>query len=71
MLLEGYNKLGTTGMLLALIGHWFADLSWFLFVSMATSKSRRIMDETWYKRIRIGLSVLLLGLGIYFLIKGI
>ena len=71
MLLEGYKELGTAGMLLTLIGHWGADLSWFLFVSIATSKSRCIMDEAWYKRIRIGLSILLFGLGIYFLIKGI
>ena len=71
MLLEAFRQLGMIGMIIVLVGHWGADLSWFLFVSMTTSKSRHLLKEGGYKKIRILLSLILFGLGIFFLSNGI
>ena len=72
LLMEGYAQMGLSGMLLVLIGHWGADLGWFLFVSFTTSKGSRVLFEKgWYKGVRILLAGLLAVIGIYFLWTGI
>jgi threonine/homoserine/homoserine lactone efflux protein len=68
----GYEKLGLLGMVLVLIGHWGADFGWFTFVSMTTHKtSSTLLEKGWYRTVRIMLSLLLLGIGAYFLSTGI
>ncbi len=68
LLLEGLQRMGFLGMLSVFIGHWFADLGWFLFVSMTTSKSSKfIFEKGWYAKVQIFLSVVLFVIGIYFL----
>jgi threonine/homoserine/homoserine lactone efflux protein len=72
LLMEGYAEMGLTGMLIVLIGHWGADLGWFLFVSCTASRgSRLLFEKGWYKRVRILLAVMLAVIGIYFLWTGI
>jgi len=72
LLLEGMQRMGFLGMLLVFIGHWGADLGWFLFVSMTTSKSSGLLFERgWYVRIRGFLSALLVAIGVYFLSTGV
>jgi threonine/homoserine/homoserine lactone efflux protein len=72
LLMEGYSQMGLPGMIIVLIGHWGADLSWFLFVSLTASKSSRFLFEKgWYKGIRIGLALLLAVIGCYFFWTGI
>jgi len=72
MLLEGLRLMGYLGMITILIGHWVADLAWFLFVSMTTSKtSGLIYEKNWYRSIRAILSVALLAIGLYFLKTGL
>jgi threonine/homoserine/homoserine lactone efflux protein len=72
LLMEGYAEMGLTGMLLVLIGHWGADLGWFLFVSCTASRgSRFLFEKGWYKGVRIALAALLAIIGIYFLWTGI
>ncbi len=71
LLMEGYSQLGLPGMVIVLIGHWGADLGWFLFVSLTASKSERFLFEKgWYKGIRLGLAALLAVIGIYFFWTG-
>lgn len=68
LLMAGYKELGTLGMILVLVGHWGADLGWFLFVSTSTEKgSKYIFERGWYRKIRIILSGLLFLIGLYFL----
>lgn len=68
LLMAGFKEMGTFGMVIVLVGHWGADLGWFLFVSMTTSKSAGyIFDKGWYRNIRIILAVVLLLIGAYFL----
>jgi threonine/homoserine/homoserine lactone efflux protein len=72
LLMEGYAQMGLLGMIIVLIGHWGADLGWFLFVSFTASKgSRFLFEKGWYKGVRISLAALLLLIGVYFLWTGI
>ena len=72
LLMEGYAQMGLTGMIIVLIGHWGADLGWFLFVSYTASKgSRFLFEKGWYKGVRIALAALLAVIGTYFLWTGI
>jgi len=68
LLLEGLKEMGLAGMILVLVGHWGADLGWFLFISLTASKSSRyLLGKGWYKNVRIILSAILLVIGVYFL----
>jgi threonine/homoserine/homoserine lactone efflux protein len=72
LLMEGYSQMGLPGMIIVLVGHWGADLGWFLFVSYTASRgSRFLFEKGWYKGVRIGLAALLAVIGIYFFWTGI
>ncbi|MFZ2455599.1 MAG: LysE family transporter [Candidatus Altiarchaeia archaeon] len=72
LLMEGYAQMGVSGMLIVLIGHWGADLGWFLFVSFTASRgSRFLFEKGWYKGVRIALAALLMVIGAYFLWTGV
>jgi threonine/homoserine/homoserine lactone efflux protein len=72
LLMEGYQAMGLAGMILVLIGHWGADFGWFILVSMTTHRSSEtLLEKGWYRTVRIILSLLLLGIGAYFLSTGI
>ena len=72
LLMEGYAQMGLTGMIIVLIGHWGADLGWFLFVSYTASKgSKLLFEKGWYKGVRIFLAGMLAVIGAYFLWTGI
>jgi threonine/homoserine/homoserine lactone efflux protein len=72
LLMEGYQEMGLLGMILVLVGHWGADFGWFTLVSLTTSKSSgTLLEKGWYRTVRIILSLLLLGIGAYFLSTGI
>jgi threonine/homoserine/homoserine lactone efflux protein len=68
LLAAGYKEMSYLGMVLVFLGHWAADLGWFLFVSMTTYKgSRYLFEKGWYHKARILLSAVLFLIGIYFL----
>jgi threonine/homoserine/homoserine lactone efflux protein len=68
LLMEGLRQMGQAGMLLVFIGHWGADLGWFLLVSMITAKSSGLLFEKgWYRNVRKTLAIALLAIGLYFI----
>ena len=72
LLMEGFDRMGIVGMIIVLVGHWGADLGWFLFISLTASKgSRFLFEKGWYKGVRIALAALLMVIGLYFLWTGI
>jgi threonine/homoserine/homoserine lactone efflux protein len=50
-----------------MIGHWGADVSWYVFVSTGVSKGRTILEDTTYHRIMAACGVFLVIFGIYYL----
>jgi threonine/homoserine/homoserine lactone efflux protein len=58
------------GLMLAvvfMIGHWAADISWYMFVSTGISKGRTILPDTTYHRIMAACGVFLMMFGLYYL----
>ena len=59
------------GLLLAIvfmIGHWGADVSWYVFVSTGIAKGRTILKDTTYHRIMAACGVFLVLFGMYYLV---
>jgi len=72
LLVEGVFPEWFLGMITVLVGHWCADLGWFLLVSLTASKSSKLLFERgWYRSLRIVLAVLLALIGGYFLWTGL
>jgi len=65
---KGLEIAGIIGLLGFLIGHWFADMSWYSSVSFLTSKGSEIMTDEHYDMIMKICGIFLIILGIYFLI---
>jgi threonine/homoserine/homoserine lactone efflux protein len=58
------------GLMLAvvfMIGHWAADISWYVLVSTGISKGRTILSDTTYHRIMAACGVFLVMFGLYYL----
>jgi threonine/homoserine/homoserine lactone efflux protein len=58
------------GLLLAIvfmIGHWGADVSWYMLVSAGVSKGKTILSDTAYHRIMAACGAFLVLFGIYYL----
>jgi threonine/homoserine/homoserine lactone efflux protein len=58
------------GLLLAvvfMIGHWGADVSWYVFVSTGVAKGKTILSDTAYHRIMAACGVFLVIFGLYYL----
>jgi len=53
--------------LLLFIGHWFADLSWYSFLSFSVSKGKKFISPKVYEVILLVCGAFLLYLGINFL----
>jgi len=50
-----------------MIGHWGADVSWYVFVSTGVAKGRTILSDTTYHRIMAACGVFLVLFGVYYL----
>lgn len=70
LLLQGLNVLGSLGVALVTIGHWFADFGYYCFVSYLVAKGKKILTKR-YKLVIIILAGFLLILGIHFLTKAL
>lgn len=67
LIVEAYNALGIMGIVLFYLGHISSDITWYSFLSLLISKTRKFMNLTAY-RITIGiLGLFLIGFGIKFL----
>jgi threonine/homoserine/homoserine lactone efflux protein len=58
------------GLLLAIvfmIGHWGADVSWYVFVSTGISKGKTILLDTTYHKIMAACGVFLILFGLYYI----
>lgn len=59
-------SLGGTGFAAFFAGHIGADFLWYTLVSSAVARGRRILSETFYRRLMTGCGLFLLGLAAYF-----
>lgn len=66
---KGLELAGIIGLLGFIIGHWFADLSWYSLISFFSSHGSKIMNDRTYKIIMKICGVFLVILGIYFVVS--
>ena len=71
LLYEAYNAFGYVGVIFFAVGHFLADLSWYMFVSIIISKTKGFLPQKIYRGITLVLSLALVGFGIRYLIKGV
>jgi threonine/homoserine/homoserine lactone efflux protein len=69
LLLQGYEVMGTLGILIVTAGHWLSDLTYYAIISYAIYKYGKYINP-WQRQIRIILGLFLSALGIYFLFLG-
>lgn len=63
-------KLGIFGIIFFFIGHILADFAWYIFISFCTAKSKKIINDTFYKILVLVCGVLIIFMGSYFLYNG-
>ena len=71
LLFESYKAFGVLGVVVFAIGHFLADLTWYLFVSGVITKTKGFLNKKAYAVLAFVLSTALVGFGIYYFISGI
>jgi threonine/homoserine/homoserine lactone efflux protein len=69
LLLQGYEVMGTIGIVIVTIGHWFGDLTYYTLISYIIHKYGKYINP-WQRKISIILGLFVAILGIYFIIQG-
>ncbi len=64
-------KFGIIGLIVFFAGHILADFAWYFFVSLCVDKSKKLINNTFYKYLMITCSILIVLMGLYFLTNGI
>jgi threonine/homoserine/homoserine lactone efflux protein len=59
--------IGFIGVFLLFIGHWFADVSWYSFLSFSVSKGKKFISPKIYEAILLVCGIFLTYLGVNFL----
>jgi threonine/homoserine/homoserine lactone efflux protein len=70
LLLQGYELMGTMGIVIVTTGHWLSDLIYYTIISYIIYKYGRYINP-WQRQISILLGLFVALLGIYFIIYGI
>lgn len=60
---------GIIGVAALITGHWLADLIWYMSVSVAVAKGKKIINKTAYHTVIKILGVLLVCFGLFFLLN--
>jgi hypothetical protein len=50
-----------------MIGHWGADVSWYVFVSTGVAKGKTILSDALYHRVMAACGIFLVIFGLYYL----
>ena len=65
MVMDGL-KIGVVAALLFIIGHWIADIVWYVSVSIISSSGGKLMSDRTYRTFLAGCGVFLLCFGAYY-----
>ncbi len=71
LLIMRMSPFGITGLVAFIIVHWASDLIWLTFVSMVVYRTHALWGLRFQEWLFIGISLLLVGFGVWFLISGI
>ena len=65
MVMDGL-RIGVVAALLFIIGHWIADIVWYVSVSIISSRGGKLMSDRTYRTFLAGCGVFLLCFGAYY-----
>lgn len=71
LLLQGFELLALTGVILVSLGHFLSDLTWYSFVSYSFSRGRNFFVGNRYEVIMLVLALFVIALGLFFFSKGV
>jgi threonine/homoserine/homoserine lactone efflux protein len=71
LLLQGFEMLALTGIILVSLGHFLSDLAWYSFVSYSFARGRNFFVGNRYEVIMLVLALFVIALGLFFFIKGV
>jgi len=70
-LLQGFERLALTGIVLVSVGHFLSDLAWYSFISYSFSRGKNFFVGRRYGHIMLVLALIVIVWGVYFFVKGI
>jgi threonine/homoserine/homoserine lactone efflux protein len=70
-LIVGSTVFGLVGFLLFTVTHWSCDFFWYLFVSMAVFKSKRLWSQRTYRIVLAVCALILIGFGGWFIFSSL
>jgi threonine/homoserine/homoserine lactone efflux protein len=70
LVLQGFEWLALTGIVLVIIGHFLSDFAWYSFISYSFSKGRNFFVGNRYEIIMLVITLFVIVLGVFFFIKG-
>lgn len=71
LLLQGFEWLALTGIVLVSIGHFISDFSWYSFISYSFAKGTNFFVGKRYEVMMLVLALFVIVFGVFFLIKGV
>lgn len=70
LVLQGFEWLALTGIVLVTIGHFLSDLAWYSFISYSFSKGKNFFVGKRYELILLVITLFVIVFGVFFFIKG-
>ena len=71
LVLQGFEWLALTGIVLVSVGHFLSDLAWYSFVSYSFSRGKNFFVGKRYEITMLVLSLFVIALGAFFFVKGV
>jgi threonine/homoserine/homoserine lactone efflux protein len=71
LLLQGFEWLALTGIVLVTVGHFLSDLAWYSFISYSFSRGKNLFVGKRYELMMLFLALFVIAFGVFFFIKGI
>ncbi len=70
LLFKAHAAFGYIGVIVFALGHFMADFTWYVLVSGAVHKTKGFLNMKAYRLLALGLSLALVGFGIYYMVSG-
>jgi threonine/homoserine/homoserine lactone efflux protein len=71
LLLQGFEWLALTGIVLVTVGHFLSDLAWYSFISYSFSRGKNLFIGKRYEVMMLLLALFVIAFGVFFFIKGV
>jgi len=71
LLLQGFEWLALTGIVLVSVGHFLSDLAWYSFISFSFSRGKNFFVDKRYEVTMLVIALFVIAFGVFFFSKGV